>query len=131
MEEIYLETREDLINFLKKSKYDFTLLKFTADWCNPCKRIAPVIDELVQNKIKHFTETNQTNKFIYVVVDVDECFDLYAYLKKQKMINGIPSIFLYSKALYSRMSESEIYIPSGSVVGTNENEIRNLFNFIK
>ena len=131
MEEVYLETREDLINFLKKSNYDFTLLKFTADWCKPCKRIAPVIDELVQNKIKHFTETNQTNKFIYVVVDVDECFDLYAYLKKQKMINGIPSIFLYSKTLYSKMPDSEIYIPSGSVVGTNENEIRNLFNFIK
>jgi hypothetical protein len=47
------------------------------------------------------------------------------------MINGIPSIFLYSKALYSKMQDSEIYIPSGSVVGTNENEIRNLFNFIK
>lgn len=131
MKDICLETREDLTNFLKSSDYDFTLLKFTADWCNPCKRIAPVVDELVQNKIKDFTEKNQTNKFIYVVVDVDECFDLYAYLKKQKMINGIPSIFLYSKALYSKMQDSEIYIPSGSVVGTNENEIRNLFNFIK
>tara|TARA_Y100000389_G_scaffold204442_1_gene257005 strand:- start:28306 stop:28713 length:408 start_codon:yes stop_codon:yes gene_type:complete len=131
LDTIELETREDLVQFLKNSKYEFVILKFSAEWCKPCKTIAPLVNTIINEKIEYFDKNNIKNKFIYINVDVDECFDLYAFLKKKKMINGIPTIFLYSKKLYSKLPENEIFIPSASISGTNEQQIRNVLNFIK
>lgn len=38
------------------------LLHFTAEWCNPCKRMAPIIDEFISN----YPEIE------YVRINVDE-----------------------------------------------------------
>lgn len=129
--EIILETREDLNKFLTTSKYDFTILKFQAEWCKPCKSIASFVHEVVEEKIQHFDKMNVKNKFIFVEVDVDECFDLYAFLKRKKMINGIPAIFLYSRELYTKADPNEVYIPHGSISGTNQDEIRKVLDYIK
>ncbi len=41
-------------------------IHFTADWCNPCKQMKPVIDKFISE-----------NKDIkYILVDVDEQIDL-------------------------------------------------------
>ena len=109
-EEIVLETRDDLAFFLKNTPYDFVILKFYADWCNPCKKITPFLDKLINEKTNKFESQGVKNKFIFVTVDVDECFDLYAFLKRQKMINGIPALFLYSKNVYKANEEKQIYI---------------------
>jgi len=44
------------------SSNDRTLVHFTADWCAPCKRLAPVIDELI----------NEDPTIKYIKIDVDE-----------------------------------------------------------
>lgn len=129
-EEIILETREDLTFFLKNTPYDFVILKFYADWCKPCKKITPFVTQLLEDKAKKFESEGVKNKFIFVSVDVDECFDLYAFMKKQKMINGIPALFLYSKKLYKQNDETHMYIPQASISGTSENEIRKVLDFI-
>lgn len=41
------------------------LLHFTADWCQPCKRIKPLIDEFI----------SQNPDIIYSRVDIEEEFD--------------------------------------------------------
>jgi len=130
-DEIILENRDDVVFFLKNSQYDYVILKFYADWCKPCKTIGPFVDSLIVGKTKYFEQTGAKNKFIFVTIDVDECFDLYAFLKKQKMIKGIPAIFLYSKDIYQKNDTKDIYIPQGSISGTNEDEIMKLFNYIK
>jgi hypothetical protein len=43
-------------------------------------------------------------------IDVDESFDLYAFLKTKKMVNGIPAVLVYEKSNTS-------YIPDFSYVG--------------
>ena len=44
------------------SSNDKTLVHFTAEWCGPCKRLAPVIDELIA----------QDPTIKYIKIDVDE-----------------------------------------------------------
>lgn len=129
-EEIILETREDLTFFLKNTPYDFVVLKFYADWCKPCKKITPFVTQLLEDKAQKFERQGVKNKFIFVSVDVDECFDLYAFMKKQKMINGIPALFLYSKKIYQKNEEKQMYIPQASISGTDENEIKKVLDFI-
>ena len=41
MEEIVLENRNDLSQYLKDTDYDFVVLKFSAEWCKPCKIVKP------------------------------------------------------------------------------------------
>jgi thiol:disulfide interchange protein len=128
-EEIILETRNDLVNYLKETKYEYVILKFHADWCAPCKVIGPKVKNMVLEKAEQLK--SHENKFIYIEVDVDECFDLYAFLKSKKMVRGIPTIFLYKKEIYSKSDESQIFIPQSSISGAKEKEIQNLINLIK
>eukprot|EP00979_Chaetoceros_neogracilis_P017222 scaffold10191_cov283-Chaetoceros_neogracile.AAC.2 len=48
-------------------------LKFTADWCKPCKAIHPFYQSL--------SEKNASNKVVFATVDVDEVDDLAAQYK--------------------------------------------------
>ena len=129
LEEIILETRTDLVNFLKETEYEYVLMKFHANWCAPCKVIGPKVKDMVIKKAEQLK--NHTNKFIFIEVDVDECFDLYAFLKSKKMVRGIPTIFLYKKEIFSKADESQMFIPQTSISGAKENDIQNLINLIQ
>lgn len=129
LEEIILETRTDLVKYLKETDYEHVILKFHADWCAPCKVIGPKVKNMVIQKAEELK--NYRNKFIYIEVDVDECFDLYAFLKSKKMIRGIPTVFLYKKEIYSKADESLIFIPQSSISGAKEKDIQNLIDLIQ
>ena len=131
IQEICLETRDDLIQLIKSTKYQFVVLKFKAMWCRPCKVIQPFVHTLVNEKCKELNAKQKKDIFLYVDVDVDECVDLYAFLKKSKRINGIPAIFLYSKEITKNMDDDYIYIPHASVSGTKERDIQKLFDLIQ
>ena len=131
METIELETRDDLNTLLNTSKYQYIVLKFTADWCGPCKKIQNFVDTLLENKITTLNRDQKKDIFLFIEVNVDECVDLYAFLKKKKRINGIPSIFLYKKSVYTTVDNEYKYIPQASISGTNENSIQRIFDMIQ
>ena len=79
MSEINLETRQDLVKHLNNTAYEYTILKFTAEWCGPCQKIHNDLQEIVRNTESKYKEF--PNKFNYIEVDVDENFDLFAFLK--------------------------------------------------
>jgi thioredoxin 1 len=54
------------------------LLHFTADWCNPCKKIKPIIEEYVL----------ENSDVEYVVVDVDNNFQM----AKEYNVLSVPTI---------------------------------------
>lgn len=89
----YLQTNPGLI-----------IIKFGADWCGPCKRI----EKQVHDWFDHMPSTVQC-----FMVDVDESFEIYAFLKTKKMVNGVPAILCYEKGNVS-------YVPSDTIIGADK-----------
>ena len=129
--EVCLETREDLVDLLKCSTYEYIVLKFKAEWCKPCKVIDPFIHNLVDDKINVLNKQNRTNVFLYVEIDIDVCTDLYIFLKKMKRLNGVPSVLFYQKSIYDKIEDDYKYIPQQSISGANESVIQKLFDRIQ
>jgi len=64
------------------SKKNPIIIKFTATWCGPCKRITPTFNKLVE-KVKHLVDI--------VIVDADEGGDICSALK----VKGYPAFVSY------------------------------------
>ena len=66
------------------------IIKFGATWCGPCKKI--------EKKVDYWFEFVSSNEDVQtVLVDIDESFEVYAFLKNKKMVKGIPAILMYKK----------------------------------
>ena len=74
--------REELKQVLDNNEY--VVVKFGAEWCGPCKQIAPVLEQLAdeyQDRIK------------YVSIDVEESTEITAEYK----IRNVPTIIFIKK----------------------------------
>jgi len=105
-------TRDVFFELLKINPGVF-VFKFGAEWCAPCKAIKKYIDNV--------SLVLPVNTIYIYSVDVDECFDLYAYLKQKKMISGIPSLLAYKKG-------NTYFAPDASISGTSESDLNHFFN---
>jgi len=103
-------TRQDFMNLLK-SNPGLIIIKFGATWCKPCQAITPVLEG--------FFATSPPN-VICADVDVDESFDLYAFMKSKKMVNGIPAILMYRRGNIT-------FVPNDSVSGADPTALHNFF----
>jgi hypothetical protein len=54
------------------------------------------------------------------IIDVDESFDVYSFLKSKKMVNGIPVVLAYYKGNFN-------YIPDTSVIGADKKQLLAFF----
>jgi len=106
----YFESRNDFLKLLSNNP-GLVIVKLGAEWCGPCKKIAPVLES--------FFATSPDN-VICADIDVDESFDYYAYLKNKKMVNGIPVILCYKKGNTS-------FIPDDSVTGADPSALDAFF----
>ena len=59
-----IKSKEEFNIILKNNKY--VVVDFYAQWCGPCKRIAPEIDKLSQTNIN----------VMFIKVDIEECEEL-------------------------------------------------------
>ena len=76
--EIDPEEAEKVKDLLQKmTNKQVILVKFSAEWCKPCKKIKP----LVEDKYKEMPEN-----VIIVEIDIDESLDLYMVFKTKKML---------------------------------------------
>jgi thiol-disulfide isomerase/thioredoxin len=113
-----IRDREELKAYLSSTKYDTTILKLTATWCKPCQATKPIL-----KKLNDFYTANHVN-YEFIELDVDESMDLYAFLKKMKMANGVPTFLVYKKSMYS---PDTYYVPFAGISGADENGIVQLF----
>jgi thioredoxin 1 len=106
----YFQSRNDFMNLLTKNP-GLIILKLGATWCGPCKRIQPVLDGFF---------ASSPDNVVCCDIDVDESFDLYAFFKSKKMVNGVPVILLYKKG-------NESFIPDDSITGADPVELDKFF----
>lgn len=80
------------------------LYHFTAEWCNPCKKIAPIIEEfLIENPSVE-----------YIKIDVDKDFDI----TKQNNVMSVPTLIV---------KDNDVEIQRHRGIATKQ-DIQNLFN---
>jgi thiol-disulfide isomerase/thioredoxin len=118
MDTIQLESRDDLKKYLETTTCDTTILKFTASWCKPCKTIAPFVETLNNEYFK------KDLNFEFIEIDVDSALDLYAFLKKVKMINGIPALLAYKKSLYN---PDTFFVPYRNATGADKSLVAQFY----
>ena len=106
----HFETRKDFLSLLEKN-LGLIIIKFGAEWCGPCKKIKPIVDAFF---------ASSPDNVICCEIDVDESFDVYAFLKSKKMINGIPVMLCYKKG-------NTNFFPDDSVTGINPAELDAFF----
>lgn len=67
------------------------IIKLGARWCQPCRSI----EDIVTSWFKKMNSINLVQTFL---VDIDEDYQIFAYLKNKKMLQGIPAILMYQKS---------------------------------
>ena len=105
---------ESLISLQTSMGNGILIIKFGADWCGPCKKIAPLYKEFINVSAENI---------LFADIDVDENLDLYMALKKHKMVQSIP-VFL---AFYADTDRDKWYIPDDSVIGADEKAVNDFF----
>lgn len=103
-------SKADFMNHLETNEDTF-IIKFGAEWCAPCKKI--------EGLVKTYMNMSRPNVKC-ALIDVDDNFEIYAYFKSKKMVNGIPAIFAYNKGNLT-------IVPDDVVIGANEFQIRAFF----
>jgi thiol-disulfide isomerase/thioredoxin len=96
---------QDLVDMQKSIKGNILVIKFSAQWCKPCKLIKPTWDYWLQN--------NKQTNIIYVELDIDETMDLFIALKSKKMVKGVPTVLLFD----GNIKRDHWFIPDDSFVG--------------
>lgn len=88
------------------------IIKFGATWCGPCK--------LIERDVYKFFMDAPTNVQC-AMIDIDECPELYGFLKTKKMVNGVPALLCYYKGNIN-------YVPDDFVIGADKNELYLFFD---
>ncbi|KAM7439453.1 hypothetical protein ABFA07_011205 [Porites harrisoni] len=99
---VELETKDDFDAFLKEAGSTLVVVDFYADWCGPCKLIAP--------KIKGFAE-EFSGKVYFAKVNVDENDEVAA----SQEVSAMPTFKLYKDG--AKVDE---------LTGANEAKLREL-----
>lgn len=111
-ENVITELSKESFNDSLKSNPGLLIIKLGAEWCGPCKKIDPTVYEW-------FSKLSLKQNVKCAIIDIDENFDVYVYLKGKKVVNGVPVILCYFKGNLT-------WIPDKVVVGADISQV-NLF----
>jgi len=122
-EPVKMPCPSNVITTMSKTEFGLALqnnpgavvIKFGAEWCGPCKQIEAKVYEYMGE---------MPTEILCAVLDIDDedggAFDLYAFLKSKRMVNGVPVILCYKKGNLT-------WVPDDVVVGANHEGIHLLF----
>ncbi len=116
--DLTFESRQAFAQWLAETTAaNHVIVKFTAEWCGPCKSIEKLFD-------KRVNDLSQKKGFpvITVILDVDDNFDVYADFKRRRVTPGIPAILLYKRGC------TGVATPDYICVGADANNIATFFD---
>ena len=102
---------EEFHTLLRHQNTNLLIVRFTASWCGPCKRIEPYVEA--------WTTTLPADVLFYEL-DVDAYPELYSFMKSKRRVNGIPALLCYSRGNHS-------YIPDEAILGADIPELQRFF----
>lgn len=109
-----LESSEKLQSILQENK-SWVVLKLSATWCRPCKLVEPFFTPWFMSL---------QGRVNFYLLDIDENFEIYGFLSKNKRVNGIPAFLAW------KVGNTSI-IPDLFYSGTDVNQINAFFNTIQ
>ena len=104
------ENRNEFLELLKLNP-GLIIIDLNASWCGPCKKIQPIVDAFF---------AQSPDNVIACSLDVDENFDLYAYMKSKRQVNGIPFLGCWIKS-------NESFAPDFSHTGSDPQGLDEFF----
>jgi thiol-disulfide isomerase/thioredoxin len=116
MSNLKINSRADFLEMLKTNP-GVIVIKFGAKWCKPCLRIKPNVDQFL-------SQLTADQPALCFDLDIDECSDVFAFLKAKKMVTTIPALLCYFKG-------NESYIPDDSISSSDLNDIHAFFERIR
>lgn len=116
MMEISVDQLMNLQKSIDKDGDKVIVLKFTATWCRPCQTI---------KQMTHESFANLPKNVIIAEVDVDDNMDLYMFMKRKRVVSGIPAILVWFPT--PSRDPNHWYMPNDSVSGSNKSVIFELF----
>jgi len=90
-----------------------TIVKLGAAWCAPCSRVEPLFYDFMERYRDHF---------YWVVIDIDESYEIYSVLKTKRVVHGIPAFLRYDAA-----ETVIVHAPADLVVGADPNQLGPFF----
>ena len=120
--------RSEFKNIIENNK-GVIILKFGADWCGPCQKIKPLVNECLEMLQKHNESLDEPKVVMFSEIIVDDYFDIYSLFKTKKMVQGIPHMLCY----FGSKNDNRVnyYIADYSVSGADVNEVKSFFENIK
>jgi thioredoxin 1 len=93
-----------------------TIVKLGAAWCAPCSRVEPLFYDFMEK---------YRDQFCWVVIDIDESYEIYSFLKSKRVVHGIPAFLRYDAVEGS--SAVVVHAPADLVVGADFNQLGPFF----
>jgi len=84
------------------------IIKLGAKWCGPCQVIAPDVKEMF---------AAMPSNVQCLSIDIDENINLYSFLKKKRVVNGVPAILCYKRGNTSN-------VPDDYVIGASKDKLQ-------
>lgn len=98
---VVLESVAEFNAFLQKSNNQALLVKISAPWCMPCKKLQKEIDKLLTE-----TSLNPKQKLIVLEVDIEKIPALVEETKINEFrVKSIPSLFLFHQGKLKKTNQ--------------------------
>jgi thioredoxin 1 len=107
----FIDNIESFKTDILQNNPGLVILKFSAEWCGPCKQIASHVKECV--------DTLPENVNFYEI-DIDKYIKVYGHFLNKKMVRGIPAMLCWEK-------RNKTLIPDDSVNDSSISEVNQFF----